>query len=106
MARTRRTTTKKPAKNTARKKATRASKPAARRGGDNEATLRGEVQELLDTLTSSRRPVSLRQARRQFERSYVEFVIRKQGGDRLAAAEKLDIGFSTLKEKIRKTKPR
>lgn len=64
-----------------------------------------EVSALVDKLMSTRRPWSLRRARRQFEKSYAEYMIRRSNGDRQKAASRLDIGFSTLKEKIRKTKP-
>ena len=64
-----------------------------------------EVEELVAKLQSTRRPWSLRRARRAFEKSYAEYMIRRSNGDRQKAATRLDIGFSTLKEKIRKTKP-
>ncbi len=64
-----------------------------------------EVEELVNKLMSTRRPWSLRRARRQFEKSYAEYMIRRSAGDRQKAASRLHIGFSTLKEKIRKTKP-
>lgn len=67
---------------------------------------KAEVTELVEALMTTRRPWSLRRARRQFERSYTEYMIRRSGNDRHRAAERLQIGFSTLKEKIRKTKPK
>ena len=69
---------------------------------DNE--FKDEVDQLMNKLMSTQRPWSMRRARRQFERSYAEYMIRRSSGDRLRAAARLDIGFSTLKEKIRKTK--
>jgi DNA-binding NtrC family response regulator len=118
MARTRstrktaaRSTTKKAPRATATKGRPAAKKPAASsrgtakaksssgQGGDGD--FRAEVQELLDKLTSSRRPWSLRKARQEFERSYVNHIIRRSDMDRQRAASRLDIGFSTLKEKIR-----
>ena len=63
-----------------------------------------EVEQLTSKLMSTQRPWSMRRARRSFERSYAEYMIRRSSGDRLKAAARLDIGFSTLKEKIRKTK--
>lgn len=101
MARTRRQKATR-SKASSRKSATRTRKGGAAKGGDNAATLESEVTELVSKLINARRPVSLRDARRQFERSYVEYIIRKFEGDRQKASEKLDIGFSTLKEKIRK----
>lgn len=73
------------------------------RANPEELKLRKEMERLLERLTTARRPWSLRRARRAFERAYVEYVLSRNEGDRHAAAEKLDIGFSTLKEKIRKT---
>ena len=64
-----------------------------------------EINELMAKLMTTRRPWTLRRARRVFERSYVEYMIRRSGDDRKRAATRLSIGFSTLKEKIRKTKP-
>lgn len=61
-----------------------------------------EVKDLTDKLMNSQRPWSMRRARRIFERAYAEYMIRRASGDRQAAASRLDIGFSTLKEKIRK----
>jgi DNA-binding NtrC family response regulator len=104
MARTKRQkATRTRSKASSRKTSTRTRKSGAARGGDNAATLESEVTELVSKLLNARRPVSLRDARRQFERSYVEYIIRKYDGDRQKASEKLDIGFSTLKEKIRKS---
>lgn len=103
MARTRRQkATRSKSKASSRKSSPRTPKAPAK-GADNAATLEGEVQELVSKLLNARRPVSLRDARRQFERSYVEYIIRKYDGDRQKASERLDIGFSTLKEKIRKS---
>lgn len=61
-----------------------------------------DLTALAEELASARKPWSLRDARRAFERSYVQYVIAVSGGDRSQAAERLDIGFSTLKEKIRR----
>lgn len=63
-----------------------------------------ETTQLVTKLMTTQRPWSMRRARRSFERSYAEYMIRRSNGDRLKAAARLDIGFSTLKEKIRKTK--
>lgn len=70
-----------------------------------DTTFKTEVEELVTKLMTTRRPWSLRRARRAFEKSYAEHMIRRSNGDRQKAASRLDIGFSTLKEKIRKTKP-
>ena len=67
----------------------------------NEAIFTNEVRELLKQLTSARRPWTLRKARREFERAYVNYVIRLSDDERQSAAKRLKIGFSTLKEKIR-----
>lgn len=75
------------------------------RAKTQDTTFKTEVEELVNKLMSTRRPWSLRRARRQFEKSYAEYMIRRSNGDRQKAASRLDIGFSTLKEKIRKTKP-
>ncbi|MCG8420492.1 MAG: hypothetical protein MJE77_21365 [Proteobacteria bacterium] len=69
-----------------------------------DATFKAEIDDLMKKLQTTQRPWSMRRARRQFERSYAEYMIRRSGGDRQRAALRLDIGFSTLKEKIRKTK--
>ncbi|HLU65583.1 MAG TPA: helix-turn-helix domain-containing protein [Kofleriaceae bacterium] len=73
---------------------------AARR--QESKKLIAELTALAEELGSARKPVTLRDARRAFERIYVQYVIAASGGDRSAAAERLDIGFSTLKEKIRR----
>jgi DNA-binding NtrC family response regulator len=79
-------------------KATAKSKGNASQG---DAEFRAEVDDLVSKLTSTRRPWSLRRARQEFERSYVNHIIRRSDMDRQRAATRLDIGFSTLKEKIR-----
>jgi DNA-binding NtrC family response regulator len=61
-----------------------------------------DLTALAEELASAKKPWSLRDARRAFERSYVQYVVAVTGGDRGAAAQRLDIGFSTLKEKIRR----
>ena len=61
-----------------------------------------ELGALAEQLASARKPWPLRDARRAFERAYVEYVIATCQGSRTAAAGRLDIGFSTLKEKIRR----
>jgi DNA-binding NtrC family response regulator len=73
------------------------------RENPEEQKLRNDVERLLERLTAARRPWALRRARRAFERAYVEYIIGRAEGDRQLAADKLDIGFSTLKEKIRKS---
>lgn len=124
MARTR-STRKTPARSTARKTNTRSASTRGRqaakktsassRGASKtkskgksssgaqavDAEFRAEVDQLMDKLTSARRPWSLRRARQEFERSYVNHIIRRSDMDRQRAAKRLDIGFSTLKEKIR-----
>lgn len=81
----------------------RARKPHTngRRGDRGEAAFRATVEGLVDELTAARRPWPLKKARHLFERAYAQYVIRRAGSDRHAAATQLDIGFSTLKEKIR-----
>lgn len=69
---------------------------------DND--FQAEVEQLINKLMTTQRPWSMRRARRSFERSYAEYMIRRSNSDRQKAAARLDIGFSTLKEKIRKTK--
>jgi DNA-binding NtrC family response regulator len=61
-----------------------------------------ELTALAEELATAKKPWSLRDARRAFERSYVEYVIAVSNGDRSQAADRLAIGFSTLKEKIRR----
>lgn len=73
---------------------------AARR--QESKKLIADLTALAEELATARKPWSLRDARRAFERSYVQYVIAVSGGDRSEAAERLDIGFSTLKEKIRR----
>ncbi|HET6612392.1 MAG TPA: helix-turn-helix domain-containing protein [Kofleriaceae bacterium] len=68
---------------------------------NHEVQFKGEIEELYSKLTGSRRPWTLRRARKEFERFYVDYIINKSEGDRVRAAQRLDIGFSTLKEKIR-----
>jgi len=81
----------------------RAHKPHSdgRRGDRGEAAFRATLEALIDELTSARRPWPLKKARHLFERAYTQYVIRRAGSDRHTAASQLDIGFSTLKEKIR-----
>ena len=122
MARTR-STRKSPARSTAKKPAARSAtpkrgpaaakktsadsrgaakaKPKASASQASDAEFRAEVEALVDKLTSARRPWALRRARQEFERSYVNHIIRRSDMDRQRAATRLDIGFSTLKEKIR-----
>ncbi len=89
----------------AAKKTTAGSRGAAKKssggGQGGDAEFRGEVDQLVEKLASARRPWSLRRARQEFERSYVNHIIRRSDMDRQRAAKRLDIGFSTLKEKIR-----
>ncbi len=93
---------KKTSKATATKTTATKAKPKPRAGGQAaDAEFRAEVQELVDKLASARKPWSLRRARQEFERSYVNHIIRRSDMDRQRAATRLDIGFSTLKEKIR-----
>jgi DNA-binding NtrC family response regulator len=73
------------------------------------AAKRQEAKKLIEDLTAlaeelanSKKPWPLRDARRAFERRYVQYVIAVSDGDRVEAAGRLDIGFSTLKEKIRR----
>ena len=61
-----------------------------------------DVNALAEELASARKTWPLREARRAFERLYVQYVIAMADGDRVIAADKLGIGFSTLKEKIRR----
>lgn len=61
-----------------------------------------DLNAMAQELATAKKPWPLREARRAFERRYVQYVIAVSDGDRTAAAEKLDIGFSTLKEKIRR----
>src|SRR5262245_30381540 len=75
---------------------------APRRTGDRgAANFRATVDGLVAELVAARKPWPLKKARRVFERAYVQFAIRRAGADRHNAASQLDIGFSTLKEKIR-----
>ncbi|HWM85859.1 MAG TPA: helix-turn-helix domain-containing protein [Kofleriaceae bacterium] len=61
-----------------------------------------DLNALAEELANAKKPWPLRDARRAFERRYVQYVIAVSGGDRVEAAGRLDIGFSTLKEKIRR----
>jgi DNA-binding NtrC family response regulator len=81
----------------------RARKPSteARRADRGEAAFRASVGSLLEDLVGARRPWPLKKARHLFERAYAQYVIQRAGADRQTAAGQLDIGFSTLKEKIR-----
>ncbi|MEM9489629.1 MAG: helix-turn-helix domain-containing protein [Myxococcota bacterium] len=72
----------------------------------NDPAFKKEIDELVVKLMTTQRPWSMRRARREFERSYAEYMIRRSGGERQRAAKRLDIGFSTLKEKIRREKVR
>lgn len=69
----------------------------------DEEVFKAEIEDLVSKLIATRRPWSLRRARQHFERAYTEYIIRRLGNDRQSAAARLDIGFSTLKEKIRKS---
>ena len=61
-----------------------------------------DLTALAEELANAKKPWTLREARQAFERRYVQYVIALADGDRAEAAEDLDIGFSTLKEKIRR----
>jgi DNA-binding NtrC family response regulator len=61
-----------------------------------------DLNALAEELATAKKPWPLRDARRAFERRYVQYVIAVSDGDRVEAASRLDIGFSTLKEKIRR----
>jgi DNA-binding NtrC family response regulator len=74
---------------------------SARSGDRGDANFRTTVEDLVSEILASRRPWPLKKARRVFERAYVQFAIKRAGADRHSAATQLDIGFSTLKEKIR-----
>jgi DNA-binding NtrC family response regulator len=80
---------------TGRVKAMAARRPESKK-------LVAELTALAEELASARKPWPLRDARRAFERAYVQYVISISGGSRADAADRLDIGFSTLKEKIRR----
>lgn len=56
---------------------------------------------LAEELAAAKKPWSLKEARAAFERRYVQYIISISEG-RSEAAERLDIGYSTLKEKIRR----
>ncbi len=71
------------------------------RTSNPERELKAEIEDLVKKLTTARRPWTLRRARHVFERSYVNYMIRRSDDNRSRAAGRLDIGFSTLKEKIR-----
>ena len=60
-----------------------------------------ELTQLGQELAGAKKPWSLKQARAAFERRYVHYIIAISGG-RTKAADRLDIGYSTLKEKIRR----
>ncbi len=60
-----------------------------------------ELTALAEELAGAKKPWSLKQARVAFERRYVQYIIAISDG-RATAAERLDIGYSTLKEKIRR----
>lgn len=74
------------------------------RSKTDDAEFKAEIEDLLNKLLTTKRPWSLRRARRVFECAYAEYIIRRSDNDRQRAALRLDIGFSTLKEKIRKSK--
>jgi len=72
-----------------------------RRADRGDAAFRAAIEELVDELMAAKRPWPLKKARHAFERAYTIYVIHRVGEDRHNAAGQLDIGFSTLKEKIR-----
>jgi DNA-binding NtrC family response regulator len=78
-------------------------RPTSRRGSAQTADqkFRASVEETVRQILGSRKPWPLRKVRRAFERAYVAYILESEGADRVAAAATLDIGFSTLKEKIR-----
>ena len=78
-------------------------RPSSRRHSEPspDAKFRASIDEMVRKILASRRPWPLRRVRRAFERAYVAHVLEKEGSNRVAAAAVLDIGFSTLKEKIR-----
>ncbi len=61
-----------------------------------------DLNALAEELATAKKPWPLRDARRAFERRYFLYVTAGSEGDRVEAAGRLDIGFSTLKEKIRR----
>jgi DNA-binding NtrC family response regulator len=73
----------------------------ARRSKNVDPEFEEEIHALVETLMTTHRAWSLRRARRVFERSYCQYMLRRSNGDRHLSAKRLDIGFSTLKEKIR-----
>ena len=51
-------------------------------------------------LKASRRPMRLRDARRLFERAYIDDMMRKYDGDKHQTAKALGISLSSIKEKL------
>ena len=72
---------------------------AARR--QESKKLIADLTALAEELGAATKPWSLKEARSAFERRYVQYIISISGG-RSEAADRLDIGYSTLKEKIRR----
>ena len=58
------------------------------RSKTDDAVFKAEIDDLVQKLTTTRRPWSLRRARRQFERAYAEYMIRRADNDRQRAAER------------------
>lgn len=66
------------------------------------ALFRRQMEAMAKAFVGRRVTIPLRDARARFERAYVVWAIEACGGDREEAAERLAIGVSTLKEKIRR----
>ncbi|MDX1421528.1 MAG: helix-turn-helix domain-containing protein [Kiloniellales bacterium] len=59
------------------------------------------VSRLAGGLTQRTRIMPLREARRCFEEFYIRYVVALCAGNRREAAQRLGIGYSTLKDKVR-----
>jgi len=66
----------------------------------DDKTFRQQVEALSKKLASARSPWSLRKARQEFEKLYIDFIMAKADNNRRQAVDMLDISLSSLKEKI------
>jgi len=66
----------------------------------DEKAFRSQVETLGKKLTSARSAWSLRKARQQFERLYIDYIMYRADQNRRDAVSMLDISLSSLKEKI------
>lgn len=66
----------------------------------DDKSFKQQVDALGKKLTSTRAPWSLRKARQEFEKLYIDYIMHRADQNRRRAVDMLDISLSSLKEKI------